>query len=104
MTTYGTAVARLVEELGRHDFEQLVQRSGAGMPAPDRIALRCLGQDYLVSYPQGEVVTAWTVKWNVFPSVRPPQRSLVLPLTSLVFAPKSRISTYSTRVPPFRSG
>ncbi len=57
MTTYGPAISRLVEELGQHDLEQLVQRSGAGAPAPDRIALRCLGTDYLISYPQGEVMT-----------------------------------------------
>ena len=58
MTTYGTAVERLVAELGRHDYGGLVERSGAGAPAPDRLALRCLGQDYVVSYPDGAVTTA----------------------------------------------
>jgi len=57
MSTYATAVERLVTELGRHDFDELVERSGAGNPAPDRIALRCLGQDYEISYPGGEVST-----------------------------------------------
>jgi len=57
MTTYATAVERLVSELGRHDFDELVERSGAGRPAPDRIALRCLGQDYGISYPEGDVLT-----------------------------------------------
>ena len=58
MATYGVAVDRLVSELARHDYDALVERSGAGAPEPDRIALRCLGQDYLVSYPEGEVTTA----------------------------------------------
>ena len=57
MTTYGPAISKLVAELGQHDLEQLIVRSGAGVPEPERIALRCLGQDYLISYPQGEVVT-----------------------------------------------
>ncbi len=58
MTTYGPAIERLVDELGRHDHDELVERSGAGSPAPDRIAVRCLGQDYLITYPEGEVSTA----------------------------------------------
>jgi len=58
MTTYGVAVERLVTELGRHDYHDLVERSGAGSPGSDRIALRCLGQDYLITYPDGEVTTA----------------------------------------------
>jgi hypothetical protein len=57
-TTYAPALQRLVAELGRHDYEQLVQRAGAGTPAPDSLSLRCLGQDYLVSYPEGVVTTA----------------------------------------------
>ena len=44
-------------EVGRHDYEELVQQSGAGAPGPDRIMLRCLGQDYIISYPDGEVTT-----------------------------------------------
>jgi hypothetical protein len=58
MTTYATAVERLVTELGRHDLDGLVERSGAGDPTPDRIALRCLGQDYEITYPEGQVLTA----------------------------------------------
>jgi hypothetical protein len=58
MTTYAVAIDRLVMELGRHGYDELVERSGAGTPGSDRIALRCLGQDYLISYPNGEVSTA----------------------------------------------
>lgn len=58
MTTYAPAIDRLVAELGRHDYEELAQRSGAGTPGPDRIALRCLGRDYLITYPEGEVTSA----------------------------------------------
>ena len=57
MTTYGVAIDKLVTELGQHAYEELVERSGAGAPAPDRIALRCLGQDYIVTYPEGKVTT-----------------------------------------------
>ncbi|MGD8485526.1 MAG: DUF3786 domain-containing protein [Chloroflexota bacterium] len=57
MTTYGPAVEKLVAELGRRDYQELVRQSGAGAPAPDRLAVRCLGQDYLVTYPGGEVTT-----------------------------------------------
>ena len=58
MTTYGTAVQRLVNELARHDHDDLVERSGTGSPGPDRIAVRCLCRDYLISYPGGAVSTA----------------------------------------------
>ena len=58
MTTYGVAVDKLVTELGRRDYDELVERSGAGRPAADRIALRCLGQDYVITYPEGAVSTA----------------------------------------------
>jgi len=58
MSTYATAVERLVTELGRHDFEELVERCGADDPAPDRIAVRCLGQDLEISYPEGDVLAA----------------------------------------------
>ena len=58
MTTYGVAVSRLVAELGEHDYGELVERSGAGTPGADRISVRCLGRDYLITYPDGEVTTA----------------------------------------------
>jgi len=58
MTTYGVAVEKLVMELGRLDYDELVERTGAGAPAADSIALRCLGQDYVITYPEGEVATA----------------------------------------------
>jgi hypothetical protein len=58
MTTYAPALEKLVAELGRHEYEDLVQRAGAGAPAPDRLSVRCLGQDYLVGYPEGTITTA----------------------------------------------
>ena len=58
MTTYGVAVERLVSELARHRYDEVVERSGAGTLGSDRISLRCLGQDYVISYPDGEVSTA----------------------------------------------
>ena len=58
MTTYGAAVERLVARLAERDFDEIVERSGAGRPESGRIALRCLGRDYVVGYPGGEVVTA----------------------------------------------
>jgi hypothetical protein len=57
-TTYAPALQRLVAELGRREYDDLVQKSGAGAPAPDRLALRCLGQDYVIGYPAGDVRTA----------------------------------------------
>ena len=58
MTTYGVAVERLVSELGRQGFDDLVERSGAAPWPRDRLAIRCLGDDYVVTYPEGEVTTA----------------------------------------------
>ncbi len=57
-TTYAPALERLQAELGRHGYEDMVQHAGAGTPGPDRLSLRCLGQDYLVSYPEGAITTA----------------------------------------------
>ncbi len=57
MTTYGPAIGKLVTELGQRDLTAVVERSGAGSPGPGRITLRCLGQDYLISHPEGTVVT-----------------------------------------------
>lgn len=58
MTTYGTALTRLQTELARHSADDLVERSGAVRSAEDRIGLRCLGQDYLIGLPEGDVLTA----------------------------------------------
>ncbi len=58
MTTYGVALDRLLAELGRHDLDDLVERSGAVRLAPDRLSLRCLGGDYVIGYPQGPLATA----------------------------------------------
>jgi hypothetical protein len=57
MTTYAPAIEKLVAELGRCDLATLVERSGARSLGLGHIALRCLGQDYLISHPDGEVVT-----------------------------------------------
>lgn len=58
MTTYGVALDRLVAELGRRDLDELVEKSGGGRPAVDRISIRCLGGDYVIAYPAGPVLTA----------------------------------------------
>ena len=58
MTTYGTALTRLQTELARHAADDLVERSGAVRSAEDRIAVRCLGRDYQVGLPEGDVLTA----------------------------------------------
>lgn len=57
MTTYGDAVRKLVTELARRDYHELVQKSGASALEPDGLALRCLGRDYRITHPGGEVTT-----------------------------------------------
>ena len=58
MSTYGVALAQRMSELSRLDFEEVLEHSGAGRAGPGRIALRCLGQDYEISHPDGDVTTA----------------------------------------------
>ena len=56
MTTYGLALTRLQTELARHSADDLVTRSGAVRSGEDRIMLRCLGRDYRIDLPEGEVL------------------------------------------------
>lgn len=58
MTTYGVALERLQTELARHSPGVLAERSGAELVAEDRLLLRCLGEDYRIDFPDGEVRTA----------------------------------------------
>lgn len=58
MTTYGTALTRLQTELARHTADDLVERSGAVRSAEDRIVVRCLGRDYVIGLPEGDVLGA----------------------------------------------
>jgi hypothetical protein len=58
MPTYEVALAQWATELSRRDLDELVERSGAERAGPDRIRLRCLGRDYDIDHPSGEVRTA----------------------------------------------
>jgi hypothetical protein len=58
MTTYGQALDRLQTELARHSAEVVAVRSGARRIGEDRLQLRCLGRDYRVDFPDGEISTA----------------------------------------------
>ena len=55
MTTYGTALDRLQALLARHSAADLVERCGVTATGEDGIVLRCLGRDYAVGLPEGEV-------------------------------------------------
>ena len=58
MPTYGVALERWANELSRRDLDELVEWSGADRAGPDRIRLRCLGQDYEIDHRDGRVWTA----------------------------------------------
>jgi hypothetical protein len=58
MTTYGVALTRLQTELARHSADDLAERSGATRSGEARITLRCLGHEYRVELPEGDVLTA----------------------------------------------
>jgi len=58
MSTYVPALKRLVAELRGHELDDLAARSGASHSTSDRISIRCLGQDYQITYPEGAVLTA----------------------------------------------
>jgi hypothetical protein len=58
MTTYGVALERLQGELVRHSPDHLAELSGAVRSGEDRLLLRCLGRDYEIELPGGEVRTA----------------------------------------------
>ncbi len=58
MSTYRVAYDALRARLAGHDLAGIVERSGARTLGPDRIGLRCLGREYVVSYPDGLVLEA----------------------------------------------
>jgi hypothetical protein len=58
MSTYGVAYQALRARLAGHDLAGVVERSGARALGPDRIGLRCLGREYVVTYPDGLVLEA----------------------------------------------
>jgi hypothetical protein len=58
MSTYQVAYQALRARLGGHDLAGLVERSGARALGPDRIGLRCLGREYVVTHPEGLVLEA----------------------------------------------
>jgi hypothetical protein len=57
MSTYRVAYEALRARLAGHDLAGVVERSGARALGPDRIGLRCLGREYVVTYPDGLVLT-----------------------------------------------
>jgi len=58
MSTYQVAYDALRSRLAGHDLAGVVERSGARRLGPDRIGLRCLGREYVVSHPDGLVLEA----------------------------------------------
>jgi hypothetical protein len=56
MSTYKVAYDALRARLAEHDLAGIVERSGARALGRDRIGLRCLGREYVVTYPDGEVL------------------------------------------------
>ena len=58
MSTYKVAYDALRARLAGHDLAGLVERSGARALGPDRIGLRCLGLEYVITYPDGLVLEA----------------------------------------------
>ena len=58
MSTYQVAYDALRARLAGHDLASVVERSGARALGPDRIGLRCLGREYVVTYPDGLVLEA----------------------------------------------
>lgn len=58
MSTYQVAYDALRARLAGHDLAGVVERSGARALGPDRIGLRCLGREYIVTYPDGLVLEA----------------------------------------------
>ena len=58
MSTYGVAYQALRARLAGHDLAGVVERSGARALGPDRIGLRCLGREYVITYPDGFVLEA----------------------------------------------
>jgi hypothetical protein len=56
MSTYKVAYDALRARLADRDLADVVARSGARALGPDRIGLRCLGRDYVITYPDGQVL------------------------------------------------
>jgi hypothetical protein len=56
MSTYQAALDALRARLASHDLAGVVERSGARALGPDRIGLRCLGREYVVTHPDGLVL------------------------------------------------
>jgi hypothetical protein len=57
-SVYQPALDRLRARLVDHSFDEVVRRSGARRLDDARIGLRCVGRDYVVSYPDGIVLDA----------------------------------------------
>jgi len=58
MSTYQVAYDALRARLAGRDLDAIVERSGSRRLGPGRIGLRCLGREYVVSYPDGLVLEA----------------------------------------------
>jgi len=58
MSTYQVAYDALRARLAGRDLDGIVERSGGRALGPDRIGLRCLGREYVVTYPDGLVLEA----------------------------------------------
>ena len=58
MSTYRVAYDALRARLAGRDLAGVVERSGARALGPDRIGLRCLGREYVITYPDGVVLEA----------------------------------------------
>jgi len=58
VSVYFSTYEGLRARLGQHHPARLAARSGAALLGGDRLALRCAGQDYVVTYPDGMVLDA----------------------------------------------
>jgi hypothetical protein len=58
MTTYHVAYDALRAKLAALDIERIAANSGARRLGPDRLALRCIGREYEITYPDGTVFDA----------------------------------------------
>ncbi len=58
MSVYFSTYEGLRARLGQHAPTRLAARSGATLLGEDRLALRCAGRDYVVTYPDGTVLDA----------------------------------------------
>jgi hypothetical protein len=58
VNTYKVAYDTLRAKLARLDPQDVAAQSGARVLSPDRLALRCLGREYEILYPEGTVLDA----------------------------------------------